>query len=161
MKSSATTAKAYLAGVPEERRAAMTRLYRLVSDNLPKGYEEAMAYGMIAWQVPLAVYPDTYNGQPLMYAALASQKNHMALYLMCGRDVVGKGFAKAGKKFDAGKSCIRFRKLEDLVLEPIAEAVRSMPMQAYVEYAKSAHSPEARAARSAKRKAEAKKKPSR
>ena len=88
---------------------------------------------MITWSVPLEVYPDTYNGQPLCYAALASQKNHMALYLMClygspeQEAWFRQAWAKTGKKLDMGKCCVRFKKLEDVPLEVVGEAIRRMP----------------------------------
>ncbi|MFC2009210.1 DUF1801 domain-containing protein [Chloroflexota bacterium] len=111
---------------------------RVILENLPAGYEEAMNWGMITYQVPLSVYPDTYNGQPLMYAALASQKNHMAVYLMAiymndeARQRFEEGYRLTGKHMDVGRSCVRFRKLEDLPLDLIAGAVSYMGMQEFV-----------------------------
>ena len=81
MQSDATSVAEYLAELPADRRAAIEAVRQTILANLPEGYEEAMNWGMITYQVPLARYPDTYNGQPLAYAALASQKNHMAVYL--------------------------------------------------------------------------------
>jgi uncharacterized protein YdhG (YjbR/CyaY superfamily) len=81
VRSDAATVDEYLASLPDERREAIEVVRNEILANLPDGYEEAMNWGMIAYQVPLSVNPDTYNGQPLMYAALASQKNHMAVYL--------------------------------------------------------------------------------
>ena len=153
MKSSATTVKDYLAGLPGDRRAAISTVRDLVNRNLPAGLEESIAYGMIAWAVPLTTYPDTYNGQPLMYAALASQKQYMAIYLMgvsggspSAREFQ-EAFAKAGKKLDKGKSCVRFRALEDLHLPAIGRAIGCCTVDEYVRRAKAAHSPEARKAR--------------
>lgn len=129
MRSDAATVDEYLAGLPEERREAIGTVRDVILSNLPEGYEEAMRWGMIAYEVPLATEPDTYNGQPLMYAALASQKNHMAVYLtgVYADDRARESFLEAyratGKRLDMGKSCIRFRKLEHLPLEVIAEAV--------------------------------------
>ena len=145
MKSSAATVAEYLAGVPDDRRAAIKAVRAVVNKHLPKGYVEGIGYGMIVWSVPLKAYPDTYNGQPLMYAALASQKNHMALYLLCGshppvQKKLAAGFKTAGKKFDSGKSCIRFQQLADLPLDAIGEAIGSVPLKTHVEVAKQAHS---------------------
>jgi uncharacterized protein YdhG (YjbR/CyaY superfamily) len=132
MRSEATTVEQYLAEVPDDRRAAIECVRHVVLDNLPDGFEEAMNWGMITYQVPLETYPDTYNKQPLMYAALASQKNYMAVYLMGIYSSEGKreGFEAAyratGKRFDVGKSCVRFRKLDDLPLELIGETIASM-----------------------------------
>ena len=81
MQSNAATVDQYLAELPEDRREVIQKVRQVIRQNLPKGYEEVMNWGMITYQVPLEVYPDTYNKQPLMYAALASQKNHMAVYL--------------------------------------------------------------------------------
>ncbi|MES0340607.1 MAG: DUF1801 domain-containing protein, partial [Anaerolineales bacterium] len=81
MRSSASTVEEYLGELSEERRAAIGAVRQVILKNLPKGYEEVMSWGMITYQVPLETYPDTYNKKPLMYAALAAQKNHMAVYL--------------------------------------------------------------------------------
>ena len=135
----------YLAALAEDRREALTAVRKTVLAHLPSGYEEVMDYGMIAWQVPLSVYPDTYNQKPLMFAALASQKNHMALYLCNAyadpalKAQVEAGFKAAGKKLDMGKSCIRFKKLSDLPLPVIAGLVAATPMQAFIERDRSVH----------------------
>jgi hypothetical protein len=145
MKTSATTIPAYLDLLPPDRRAALDQLLAVIRGNLPRGYEEAFAFGMIAWQVPLSVYPDTYNDKPLMYAALASQKNHLAVYL-CGLDVTpGRraafeaSWARSGKKkLDMGGSCVRFRRIEDVALDAIGEVVASTAVSAFVAAAKAA-----------------------
>ena len=145
MQSRAKTVTEYLAGLPDDRRAALKAVRAMIKQNMPKGYIEDLGYGMIAWSVPLAVYRDTYNKQPLMYAALASQKNYMSVYLMCayGDSPVHKklvaGFKAAGKKLDMGKSCIRFKQLDDLPLDAIADAVAAVPLETYVDIAKRAH----------------------
>jgi hypothetical protein len=106
----------------------------VILENLPSGYSEVMNWGMITYEVPLEIYPDTYNGQPLMYGARASQKNHMAVYLTgiyisdAVRDEFEKAYRATGKRFDVGKSCVRFRKLEDLPLELIGETIASIPV---------------------------------
>jgi len=145
MQSKAKTVAEYIASLPEERQGAIKTVRAVIKKHLPEGYKEGMDYGYIGWSVPLSAYPDTYNGQPLCYAALASQKNHMALYLMCAyadgpvKQRLVAGFKAAGKKLDMGKSCIRFKKLEDLPLDVIAEAAASVPMKKYIEFAKAAH----------------------
>jgi hypothetical protein len=143
----------YLKTLPEDRRSAIVALRKVILENLPDGYEESFAFGMLSYQVPLSVYPDTYNKKPLMYAALASQKNHMALYL-CNvyglpalREKFAAGFERAGKKLDMGKACVRFKHLSDLPLEVVAGAVRATPMQKYVAFARSVHGAEAKASR--------------
>lgn len=138
MRSEAATVDEYLAGLPEERREAIGTVRDIILSNLPAGYEEAMRWGMITYEVPLATEPDTYNGQPLMYAALASQKNHMAVYLtgVYADDQARERFLDAyratGKRLDMGKSCIRFRKLEHLPLEVIGEAVSRYPVPEFL-----------------------------
>ena len=133
VQSKAATAEEYLAQLPEERRDVMTSVLKIVRKHLPKGYVEEMNWGAITWAVPLAKYPDTYNGQPLCYAALAAQKNHYALYLMGAymdpqnTQAVQDAFARAGKKLDMGKSCVRFKKLDDLPLDELGPIVASMP----------------------------------
>jgi len=139
---SATSITDYLAQLPVERRKEMEKVRRVIRRNLPAGYKETSAYGMIAYVVPLAKYADTYNKQPLCYAALAAQKNYLSLYLMSvyGSAPLAKklrdGFKAAGKKLDMGKSCIRFRTAADLDLETIGEIVASMPLARWVALAK-------------------------
>lgn len=106
-----------------------------------------MNWGMVTYQVPIEVYPDTYNGQPLMYAALASQKNHMAVYLTgiymneANRKSFEEAYRATGKRFDVGKSCVRFKKLEDLPLELIGKTIGSITMNDFVSMVKRVHSP--------------------
>lgn len=136
--SKAATVEAYLAELSPERRAIVAAVRDAVNAAMPSGYEEAMAYGMIGWGVPLSRYPVTYNKQPLGYVALAAQKHHYALYLMAAyADSVQErrlrdAYAKAGLKLDMGKCCLRFKSLEGLLLEPVAEVVASMPVDDYI-----------------------------
>jgi hypothetical protein len=139
MKSSARTPAAYLKGLPKDRREAIRAVRAVILRNLPKGYEEIVDYGVLAYVVPLRRFPDTYNGHPLAVAALASQKQHMSLYLMC---VYGhpstqawfrSEFKKAGKKLDMGKSCVRFRKLQDLPLGLVGRTIARVPVDTYLE----------------------------
>jgi len=145
MQSDAATVEEYLDALPEDRRAAIAAVRKVIRANLPEGYEEAMNWGMIAYQVPLATYPDTYNKQPLMYAALASQKRHMAVYLtgIYTSDESRKAFEEAykatGKRFDVGKSCVRFRSLDDLPLDLIGETIASMTPQELIRITETAH----------------------
>jgi hypothetical protein len=144
MRSDATTVEGYIAGLPDERRASLEAIRSVVLDNLPDGYVEAMRWGMISYEVPLEVEPDTYNGQPLGYAALASQKNHMALYLNgiyadAGlRESFERDYRASGKPFDVGKSCVRFRTPDDLPLDVIGEAIAAVPVSEFVALARSA-----------------------
>ena len=139
MQSDATTVEEYLASLPEDRREAISAVRDVVNANLPEGYREEMAFGMIGWGIPLEDYPDTYNGQPLGIAALASQKNHMAIYLMglYGSEPEEQWFrdeyAKRGLKLDMGKSCVRFKKLDQVPLDVIGEVVAKITPELYIE----------------------------
>jgi len=142
MKSDASTIQEYLAEMPEDRREAITKVRDTLTKHLPEGYEEALNWGMITYQVPLDIYPDTYNKKPLMYAALANQKNHMAVYLTgiymdenLNQDFEKK-YRETGKRYDVGKSCVRFRKLDDLPLELIGESIGAISMEDFIERTK-------------------------
>ena len=137
--SSATTVAAYVAGLPEDRRGEIASVLKVMRQRMPQGYQEIMGHGMIMWGIPLERYPDTYNGHPLCYAALAAQKNYSSVHLMC---VYGdptklarlrQGFAKAGKKLDMGKACIRFKRADDLSLEVIGDLVAEVSPAAYID----------------------------
>lgn len=144
MQSKAKTVEEYILEIPLDRQEAILKVRELILDNLPRGYEEVMNWGMITYQVPLSVYPDTYNKKPIMYAALASQKNHMAIYLSSiyineeKRERFEKEYRATGKRYDVGKSCVRFRKLDDLPLNLIARTIASVEMEDYVNIAKEA-----------------------
>jgi uncharacterized protein YdhG (YjbR/CyaY superfamily) len=136
MQSKAKTVAAYLKELPPDRRTAIQAVRKVILANLDRGYEEAMRWGMITWSVPLSAYPNGYAcnpEQPLPFATLASQKNHMSIGFMSiyGSPEESKWFraawARSGKKLDMGKACIRFKKLEDLPLDVIAETVRRNP----------------------------------
>jgi len=145
MQSDATTVAQYLADLPADRRAAIEAVRQTILANLPDGYEEAMNWGMITYQVPLDRYPDTYNGQPLAYAALASQKNHMAVYLTgiyaddAARQAFETAYRATGKRYDVGKSCVRFRKLDDLPLALIGESVARFGVDEFIAQVEKAH----------------------
>ena len=143
MTSKAKTVKEYLASLPDDRRKALEAVRNVILKNLDKGYEEGMQYGMIGYYVPHRLYPAGYHcdpKQPLPFASLASQKNHMALYLFCvyASPDHDRGFreewAKTGKKLDMGKSCIRFKNLEDLPLEVIGKAIARMPVKEHIAF---------------------------
>jgi hypothetical protein len=129
MRSDATTVEQYLAELPADRRPAIEAVRRVILEHLPPGFEEGMQYGMIGYFIPLARYPDPYNGQPLGIASLANQKRHMAIYLMgiYANDYDARWFKErweaSGKRLDMGKSCVRFKKLDDLPLAVIGEAI--------------------------------------
>ncbi len=138
------TVQNYLNQLPEERRHALEQVRKVILDNLPEGYEETMQNGMIVYVVPLSRYPTGYLGKkdvPLPFAALASQKHHMAVYLTniyADRDPemeqwFKQAYRASGKKMDVGKSCIRFRKLEDLPLNVIGQAVAKTPVDLFIQ----------------------------
>tara|TARA_B100001179_G_C18226742_1_gene248189 strand:- start:40 stop:471 length:432 start_codon:yes stop_codon:yes gene_type:complete len=139
MQSKANTVKQYLNELPNDRKKAISIVRQIILENLPEGYDEVMNWGMMTYEVPLETYPNTYNGKPLMYAALASQKNHMAIYLMgCYmvpevRNEFEKAYKKSGKRFDAGKSCIRFKKIDDLPLDLLGKTIASMDVNEFIE----------------------------
>ena len=138
VSSAAATVEAYLAELPPERRAVVATVRALVNAHLPEGYVEGMHWGMIGWVIPLSRYPVTYNKQPLIYAALAAQKNNYALYLMCAysdsqveRDLRA-AYAATGLKLDMGKSCLRFRGLDALLQPAVAAAIASTPLETHI-----------------------------
>lgn len=147
MQIKAASPEAYLKKLPEERRKVVAALRKLVLRHLPKGYEEAVRYGMLTYEVPLSRFPKTYNKQPLMYLGLSAQKNYYALHLMClyGESERKKkfvaAFKKAGKKLDMGKACVRFKALDDLLLDAVAEAVASVPLEAYLKVYEASRKP--------------------
>ena len=131
-----------MVALPEDRREAITTIREVILKNLPKGYEEGMQWGMPSYFVPLSAYPGGYNcqsDQPLPFVGFASQKNHMAFYGFCiYMDEVLKNrfvedWKKTGKKLDMGKSCVRFKKLEDVPLQVIGDAVKRVPMKKYIK----------------------------
>lgn len=143
MQSKATTVEAYLAELSADRRAAIETVRRVIRDNLDAGFEEGMQYGMIGYFIPHRIYPPGYHcdpKQPLPFAGIASQKNHMSMYLGCVYGDEGKAakfkkaWAAAGKKLDMGKACIRFKRIENLALDVIADTVKNETAEGYIAY---------------------------
>ena len=138
VKSNATTVQEYLGELDPDRRRVVSTVRQLILDHLPEGYQESINWGMISYEIPLEVYPDTYNGQPLSYVALAAQKRHYAVYLMGvyqnpeQEAQLREAFEQAGKKLDLGKSCLRFKKLEDVPLDVLGEVVASTPPEQFI-----------------------------
>jgi hypothetical protein len=136
--SEARTVEEYLVELPEERRRIIKELRGVILENLPPGYEETMNWGMITYQVPLERYPDTYNGRPLMYAALAAQKNGYSLYLTAVyqreelKQRLLQAYEQTGLKPDLGKSCIRFRRVDQLPLEEIGRLVAEKTVDEFI-----------------------------
>lgn len=149
VSSPARSVAEYLKSLPHEKRIAISAVRDVVLRSLPEGYVEGMDFGMISYMVPLDRYPETYNGHALMYAALAAQKNYNAVYLM---GVYGDGinatrfkraFADAGKKLDMGKSCVRFKTIDDLVLDAIGETIASVSVDDYIALYEKSRAPSA------------------
>jgi uncharacterized protein YdhG (YjbR/CyaY superfamily) len=158
VSSSATSVAQYLKELPADRRREIAAVRTIVNASLPAGYVEAMQYGMIGWAVPLSRYPETYNKQPLGYAALAAQKRYNTLYLMAAyadsptEQMLREAFATAGKKLDMGKCCIRFQRAEDLALDAIAMAVAALPPEEFIASYEAARAGTAAARRTTARK---------
>jgi hypothetical protein len=136
--STARTPDEYLASLPEDRRHLAAAVRDVVNANLPAGYREGMMSGMIGWYVPLETFGDTYNGQPLGLAGVASQKQAVSLYLLnvysdpATEAWFRERWAATGKKLDMGKSCVRFRRLDDVPLELIGETIARADLDRYV-----------------------------
>lgn len=136
-RSNAKSVAEYLKELPQDRRKVVAAMRKLILKNLPKGYQETMNWGMISYEIPLARYPETYNGQPLSYAALGAQKSFFALYLTgawAQRQFLEREFKKAGKKLDMGKACLRFKSLEDLPLDAVGKVIASTPPAKYIAF---------------------------
>ena len=137
VSSRAATVADYLAELPADRRPEIAKVRDLVNSALPDGYVERMSWGMIGWEVPIELSGPTYNGKPLLYAALAAQKNANSLYLcvFMSRERTEQfqaGFADAGKKLNMGKGCVRFKKADDLALDAIRAEIASATPEQFV-----------------------------
>ena len=142
MQSKAKTVNEYLSGLPDDRCEANQAVRAVILKNLSKGYEEGMQYGAIAYFVPHSVYPAGYHcdpKQPLPFAGLASQKNYISLSLMCvycdpeHAAWFRRAWEKTGKKLDMGKACVRFKKIEDVPLSVIGQAIKRVPAKKFIE----------------------------
>ena len=143
VSTSTTTATDYLASLPQDRREVISAVRELILRNLPEGYQETINWGMLSYEVPLETYPDTYNKKPLSYVGLAAQKNYNSLYLMsvyqdpADYQELIKAFDGMGVKPNMGKSCIRFKKLDQIPLEIIARLIAKTSVQDFVATAES------------------------
>ncbi len=139
VSSKARTVEEYLQSLPPERSEPMRAVREVILKNIPSGYAETMNWGMISYEIPLTRYPDTYNQQPLSLAGLSSQKNYMSLYLMAvysnpkTTDWFHKKYRASGIKIDMGKSCVRFKKLDELPLDLIGETIALYGVEEYIE----------------------------
>lgn len=138
VRSAAKTVEEYLESLPTDRQEIIKQVRNVILANLPKGYMEIMQYGMISYVVPFSILPKTYKNQPLSYVALASQKNYISLYLMgvYGDPATEKRFQEqfeaAGKKLNMGKSCVRFKKIEELPLDVIGNTIAQVPVELFI-----------------------------
>lgn len=142
MQSKATTPDQYIAELPEDRKPAMEKLRSIFLENIPKGFEEQMGYGMLGFVVPFSLYPSGYHcdsKQPLPFAGMASQKNFIALYHMgiyANPELLDwfvSEYPKHSKqKLDMGKSCIRFKKMDQIPYELIAELMQKISIQDWI-----------------------------
>ena len=143
MQSKATSPKQYLEELPEDRKEPIKKLRKQILDNLPKGMEEAMNYGMLGYVVPHSVYPDGYHCTPelpLPFMNLASQKNFIAVYSMAmyaKKDILDwftSEYAKRCKyKLDMGKSCVRFKRMDDIPFDLIGELTSKITTEEWVQ----------------------------
>jgi hypothetical protein len=128
----------YFAALDDERRAVVLPVFEVIHQSMPDGYELGMHWGMPSWVIPLAVFPNTYNKQPLAYVSLAAQKNYNSLYLMGlysdpGLDAAFREeWAATGHTLKMGKSCLRFTRLADVDLDLIARSVASVPVERFL-----------------------------
>lgn len=138
VSSKETTAAGYLASLPPERRAVIAKVRTLIRKHLPKGYVEAMNWGMLCYEVPFSTFPDTYNKQPLCYIGLVAQKNNYAIHLMNVSDHTPlhrkliAAYKASGTRLDMGKCCLRFHDLDNLPMDVIAEIVASTPVETMI-----------------------------
>jgi uncharacterized protein YdhG (YjbR/CyaY superfamily) len=143
MQSKATTVEEYINQLPKERQAAMTRLRKEIKKNLPKGFQEVMGYGMIGYVVPHKLYSNGYHCNPTMplpFINIASQKNHIAVYhmgLYADKKLldwfITEYASRAKTKLDMGKSCLRFKKVEQIPYALIGELAAKVTPQQWIE----------------------------
>jgi hypothetical protein len=146
-----TTVAAYLDSLAPDKRAAIEAARAFVHRHIPKGYAEFMNWGVINWGIPLDEFSNTHNGQPLSYVGLGAQKRYNSLYLMGAYDssngeytspfaerLLADAFEKAGKRFDMGKCCLRFKTLDDLELTSVAQMIAMSTPTEYIAFYKRA-----------------------
>ena len=143
MKIEANSPEEYISKLPDERKTAMSKLRQTILDNIPDGFKEEMSYGMLGYVVPNSIYPDGYHCTPelpLPFMSIASQKNFVALYHMgiyADKDLldwfVGEYPKYVKTKLDMGKSCIRFKKVETIPYDLIAELCTRMTSKQWID----------------------------
>jgi Domain of unknown function (DU1801). len=143
MQIPANSVEDYISKIPEERQEVFKKLFDTIDENLPEGFKQGVSYGMIGWNVPLEIYPAGYHctpGSPLPFMGLASQKNFIAFYHMgmYAKPELHDWFVSeypkyAKRKLDMGKSCVRFKKMDDIPFELIAEVSKRMTVDEWIE----------------------------
>lgn len=160
MRSKAATVEEYLAELSDDRREIVQAVRDVILTNLPAGYEEGMRYGMIGYYVPLSEYPAGYRcnpEQPLPFVSLASQKNYVSVYLYCvysdekQKAWFQKAWEETGSKLNMGKSCVRFRNVDEVPLKVIGEAVKRVPVAKFIKTCEAATAGHRRHGTSAKK----------
>ena len=147
MASKPATVEEFMNSLPEDRRSSIERVRKVIVDNLPQGYQESMGMGMLMYSVPLSVCPDTYNGQPLCYAALSSHKSYMSVHLMQlygdkkAEERFRSEFKARGKKLDMGKACVHFKAADDLPLDVIGDVIASISVEKWISVYRASRKP--------------------
>jgi hypothetical protein len=142
VQSKATTPEQYLSALPEDRKEAMLKIRNAIKENLPQGFEEVISYGMLGYVVPHSIYPSGYHCDPklpLPFINLASQKNFIALYHMgiyANKNLetwfVSEYPKHVKTKIDMGKSCIRFKKMDDIPFDFIGELAAKVSVEDWI-----------------------------
>ncbi|NRB59798.1 MAG: DUF1801 domain-containing protein [Winogradskyella sp.] len=148
MQYKAESPEDYISQLPEDRKAPISKLHQLIKDNMPEGLESGISYGMLGYYVPKSIYPDGYHCKPfppLPFINLASQKNFIALYhsgVYAKQELYDWFVSEYPKhckyKLDMGKSCIRFKKMDDIPYDLIKELMRKMSVEEWIEIYESA-----------------------
>lgn len=143
MKTPGNSVQDIIDNQPEERKEAFSKLHQVIVDNLPKGFEPALSYGMLGYVVPHSIYPAGYHckpSEPLPFASIASQKNSINFYHMgvyAKPDLLDWFVAEypkhSNQKLDMGKSCVRFKKIEEIPYDLIAQLMRKMTVEDWIE----------------------------
>jgi hypothetical protein len=139
VSSLAKTVTKYIDELPVERKEIVKKLRSVIRKNLAMGYKEVMEFGMICYVIPLTKYPNTYNKKPLVYCALASQKQYVSLYLSCvyvdkkTRIEFEDSYRKSGKKLNAGASCIRFKNMQEIPFDVVNKAIKKFSVKQFID----------------------------
>lgn len=143
MQIQSASVEDYILQIPEDRQDVFRKIFETINDNLPDGFSQGLSYGMIGWAVPLETYPAGYHctsGSPLPFMSIASQKNFIALYHMGMYakpellDWFVEEYPKYSKrKLDMGKSCVRFKKMDDIPLQLLAELSKKMTVKEWID----------------------------